>query len=293
MGGFILLISIYFITCIIGLYKNKDEAEENIFLKLIGYFMIGAFVIPIKKIILPIGFIIHLIVYKAEVNRDIKRKSALFGFILIIYITISPTMRQLPYEKSEEIPISSTMIQSLNLKDDLERVKAEFDIKDILKLDWFNVEYLNNGEIRKIRIALCGKKYGENVLYYISYDKDVNENNYLVRRSKYIFSEEYIESAVECDRVFETIHLIQTKKPLREFDDYEISVSNQDEYSYDEKTTTFLIDKDNNIRELTKDDIDVTGIEIIINGISYNGMSVNTYSPTQERVGRVKFIIEN
>ena len=80
---------------------------------------------------------------------------------------------------------------------------------------------------------------------------------------------------------------------MREFDDYEISVSNQDEYSYDEKTTTFLIDKDNNIRELTKDDIDVTGIEIIINGISYNGMSVNTYSPTQERVGRVKFIIEN
>ena len=65
-------------------YKCRETDEERLMLKLIGYCLLGALSIPIKKIIIPIGFVYHIFRFKAEENREIKRSAATMGLIIVV-----------------------------------------------------------------------------------------------------------------------------------------------------------------------------------------------------------------
>lgn len=77
-----LLVYGYIATVIFSNCRETDE--KNLKLKLIGYTLLGALSIPVKNIIIPIGFIFHILRFKADVNREIKNSSSIMGLVIIL-----------------------------------------------------------------------------------------------------------------------------------------------------------------------------------------------------------------
>ncbi|QNK57531.1 hypothetical protein [Paenibacillus sp. PAMC21692] len=76
----------WLIVLVIGiviLYNNREQEEELLALKLVGYYLLGTFFFSINGLVLPIGFVISLFMRPSQ-NRGVKRGSAIFGLVLMI-----------------------------------------------------------------------------------------------------------------------------------------------------------------------------------------------------------------
>jgi hypothetical protein len=74
------------IIVIVGLYilyKSREEEEDNLALKLIGYYILGIFYLNLNGLLIPLGFIISLFLKPTE-NRSTKRLAAIFGLIMML-----------------------------------------------------------------------------------------------------------------------------------------------------------------------------------------------------------------
>ena len=71
------------------LYNKKEEVEEYLGFKLVGFYMLGLFTFSFNfeyiKFVLPIGFIIYLLFIKNKERKNniIKKKATVFGFIIL------------------------------------------------------------------------------------------------------------------------------------------------------------------------------------------------------------------
>ncbi|PWW28775.1 hypothetical protein DFO73_10510 [Cytobacillus oceanisediminis] len=65
------------------LFRSRDEEEDLLFLKLIGYYILGSFTFNLNGLVLPVGFVISLFL-KPKLNKNVKRGSAIFGLIMMI-----------------------------------------------------------------------------------------------------------------------------------------------------------------------------------------------------------------
>lgn len=74
---------IVIIFVLILFYKNREEDEEYLGLKLVGYYFLGTFNLN-AGVVIPIGFIIWLLLFYPKTNRTIKRFSAIFGLLMML-----------------------------------------------------------------------------------------------------------------------------------------------------------------------------------------------------------------
>ncbi|KAF0820698.1 MULTISPECIES: hypothetical protein [unclassified Cytobacillus] len=65
------------------LFRSRNEEEEHLVLKLIGYYILGTFTFSFNGIILPVGFVISLFL-KPGKNRGVKRISSVFGLVIML-----------------------------------------------------------------------------------------------------------------------------------------------------------------------------------------------------------------
>ncbi|WP_366922664.1 hypothetical protein MFMK1_003139 [Metallumcola ferriviriculae] len=80
MGFFnTVVFSILIIAALVYIYQQRENEEEYLVLKLIGYYFLGSFRFNINQLYFPLGFIIFLIVFKPNVNRKIKHWAAYLG----------------------------------------------------------------------------------------------------------------------------------------------------------------------------------------------------------------------
>ena len=65
------------------LFRSRNEEEELLVLKLIGYYLLGTFTFSFNGIVLPVGFFISLFLKPGQ-NRSVKRGSAIFGLVIMV-----------------------------------------------------------------------------------------------------------------------------------------------------------------------------------------------------------------
>jgi hypothetical protein len=71
----------------IGLQFAEDRSEEMLFLKLLGYALLGAFTFRINSLPLPVGYVIALLISaNVTVNRKSRRMTATIAFVLFLLI---------------------------------------------------------------------------------------------------------------------------------------------------------------------------------------------------------------
>jgi len=81
-----MLFFFWLIVLVIGLvllYKGREQEEELLALKLVGYYFLGTFYLSLGGLVLPIGFVISLFM-KPSQNRSVKRGAAIFGLVLML-----------------------------------------------------------------------------------------------------------------------------------------------------------------------------------------------------------------
>jgi len=70
---------------IIVLYRSRDADEPWLALKLIGYYVLGAFYIRLNALALPVGFVVGMLLLLApKTNRGAKRGAVVLGLALML-----------------------------------------------------------------------------------------------------------------------------------------------------------------------------------------------------------------
>lgn len=175
------------IVGLIYIYSKREEDENNLGWKIIGFYLLGAFSVNFNtesiQMILPAGFTFYYFFMKNKprLNEKTKKIAAIFG-VIMLYVGV---LSNIIYEKIEYR--DHTIITS---NDSIEYIKKDWDtIKDKLDITYseiqdFNLLYKKDGRIEHLYYSVLddNKKYHVSLYpkdekYYISIDKRVNEDN--------------------------------------------------------------------------------------------------------------------
>lgn len=173
---------------LVHLYYKKEEYEKYVGLKLIGFFLLGAFrlefVFNWYPIIIPIGFLLFWFILKNKdrKNNIIKKKAAILG-VAILYSTL---LSNVIYDgvKYRDITFDIKNISMDTLKNDYDTIRDE------LRLSWgteildFQLNY-DNKKITLLQIYIEDKENNKRV------DISIYNGDYLVRQSKIYENEDY------------------------------------------------------------------------------------------------------
>ncbi len=177
------------VAYLIYLYMKKGEVENYLGLKLIGFYLLGAFTFDFNfdnfSLVIPIGFIVYLLFMKNKdrVNATIKKKASILGLIIVCFGVLNSMIYNSVEYRGRDITIKNISIKTL--RNDYDIIKKELDINDIASVESLNLEYNEKNEIRKLSYTI---KDLNNKTYFIS----TNGNGYSINISKTYESEDEI-----------------------------------------------------------------------------------------------------
>lgn len=242
------ILSLATLILIIGylryLYNKKEEVEEYLGFKLVGFHMLGLFTFSFNfkyiKFVLPIGFIIYLLFMKNKERKNniIKKKATVFGFIILCLGGINSIIYNKVEYRDRIIPMESIAINSL--KGNYEILKKELDIDNQAFIEKFELDY-NKNEIKMLSYTV--KDINNNKYYYISN----NTKSYNVYISKiYDYNEDDMlvfnpmEYNIDIEKFLDIINNVKFKE--NKDADYYIILYRNDLMSYEEIGNLYTID---------------------------------------------------
>ncbi|MBM7602652.1 hypothetical protein JOC75_000622 [Metabacillus crassostreae] len=205
-----IIYTVLLIVSFILLVRRKAETEAYFSLKIVGYFILGSFAINLNQFTLPLGFILYLLFFRPKLNVDVKQMAAVFGvaaFILVHWI--------LPFAinewQSRPIMIERELdsVYTLNFQDEYDQIKEKLKIvHNHLRLDDFEVNYGQNGQITDLRWQLLEQNGNNYTLYQIRYDTE--NNRYELRRSQLDSWLQY-DRLIAADYFFDNLTILDIK----------------------------------------------------------------------------------
>ena len=173
------------IVAIIGLvkiHKCKEEHEEYLVLKIIGFYILGSFsfnfnITEFMYIFVPIGFFVYYIFmeHKERKNKVLKNKCAKWGLIVLTISFVSNNLNGIMnHFEYRDININSTgNIKDLSLE--WKTIKSKCNIDDNVPLDGARIIYNKDGKIEDLTYFLID--YNKNKSYQVNFE---NENYHIV-----------------------------------------------------------------------------------------------------------------
>lgn len=163
---------IFVILYLVYLYVKKCEEKENYLeVKLIGFYLLGAFTFNFNdfSFIIPVGFAIYLIFMsrKQRTNNIIKKKACIMGLIIVCFGWVNTMIYNAVEYRDREITIKNLSVKSL--RNDYEMIKKELGIDDTVSVESLDLEYKENNKIRSLSYTIQDLN---NKTYYITTDKD-------------------------------------------------------------------------------------------------------------------------
>ena len=173
------------IVAIIGLvkiHKCKEEDEEYLVLKMIGFYLLGSFsfnfnITEFMYIFVPIGFFVYYIFmeHKERKNKVLKNKCAKWGLIILTISFVSNNLNGIMnHFEYRDININATgNIKDLTLE--WKTIKSKCNIDDNVPLDGARIIYNKDGKIEDLTYFLID--YNKNKSYQVNFE---NENYHIV-----------------------------------------------------------------------------------------------------------------
>ena len=173
------------IVAIIGLvkiHKCKEEDEEYLVLKIIGFYLLGSFsfnfnITEFTYIFVPIGFFVYYLFmeHKERKNKVLKNKCAKWGLIVLTISFVSNNLNGIMnHFEYRDININSTgNIKDLSLE--WKTIKSKCNIDDNVPLDGARIIYNKDGKIEDLTYFLID--YNKNKSYQVNFE---NENYHIV-----------------------------------------------------------------------------------------------------------------
>ncbi|QNO14262.1 hypothetical protein HYG86_05485 [Alkalicella caledoniensis] len=203
------VIRLLIIICGLVYIYNQCEKEDNVVLKLIGYFLLGSFLFRFNGIPIPVGMIVFFILAEPTVNKEAKTRAAYLGVVILLIGIISPMISNYIFERPVKVDASSSNLYMLNFKEDWGAIKEKIESQSIKKIRNFRVSYEKDGEIREFHYEIIGYSGNEMILYKVKMllDKQI----YLINAKKMSLQDQY-ERLVSVDKFFEVLEEINPKE---------------------------------------------------------------------------------
>lgn len=177
-----ILIMIVAIIGLVKIHKCKEEDEEYLVLKMIGFYLLGSFsfnfnITEFTYIFVPIGFFVYYLFmeHKERKNKVLKNKCAKWGLIVLTISFVSNNLNGIMnHFEYRDININSTgNIKDLSLE--WKTIKSKCNIDDNVPLDGARIIYNKDGKIEDLTYFLID--YNKNKSYQVNFE---NENYHIV-----------------------------------------------------------------------------------------------------------------
>ena len=189
-----ILIMIVVIIGLVKIHKCKEEDEEYLVLKMIGFYLLGSFsfnfnITEFTYIFVPIGFFVYYLFmeHKERKNKVLKNKCAKWGLIILTISFVSNNLNGIMnHFEYRDININSTgNIKDLTLE--WKTIKSKCNIDDNVPLDGARIIYNKDGKIEDLTYFLID--YNKNKSYQVNFE---NENYHIVvNKYDYNFNSHY------------------------------------------------------------------------------------------------------
>ena len=235
---------IFAILYLIYLYNKKEEIENYLGLKLIGFYLLGAFTFNFNfesfTAIIPIGIIIYLAFMKNKerVNCVIKKKASIMGLIILCVGGINSIIYNNIEYRERNIPIKNISIKSL--RSDYEVIKKELSIDDLASVESLDLEYNENNKIRRLSYTI---KDQNNKTYFIS----TNGKSYSINTSKTYESEDetfMFSSMGYYNMDIETLLDVMSNTKFKKYENtfYYTAIYKNEENYYENDKNLYIVD---------------------------------------------------
>ena len=235
---------IFALLYLIYLYNKKEEIENYLGLKLIGFYLLGAFTFNFKfesfTAIIPIGIIIYLAFMKNKerVNCVIKKKASIMGLIILCVGVLNSIIYNNVEYRDRNIPIKNISIKSL--RSDYEVIKKELSIDDLASVESLDLEYNENNKIRRLSYTI---KDQNNKTYFIS----TNGKSYSINTSKTYESEDetfMFSSMGYYNMDIETLLDVMSNTKFKKYENtfYYTAIYKNEENYYENDKNLYIVD---------------------------------------------------
>ncbi|OEF96132.1 hypothetical protein [Desulfuribacillus alkaliarsenatis] len=269
------------ITGLSYIYLKSEKDESNIILKLIGYSLLGAFSFIFNGLPIPLGFLIFLLFLKPKVDRVAKTRAVYLGLLVFLIGIISPLISNYYSERPVEVVTSSSNIYMLDIKEDWKNIKKEIGYPRDWKIDYFRVNYNEDGEIRDFRYDLIGHLENNTILYRVEFFPDKKVYSITARNV-----EQWLQYGrlVLADRFFEVLEEINLKEIVKQQEELEWYVlESRGEYiTSAEKDVAHFQFGDDEIIQIDNSDLPISGFYISLYGMNKTSKT----SAHQSYIGR-------
>ncbi|WP_195939651.1 hypothetical protein [Romboutsia sp. 1001713B170131_170501_G6] len=230
------------VAYLIHIYYKKEENEKYLALKLVGFFILGAFRLEFAfnwyPIIIPAGFLLYwfLLKNKERPNSIIKKKATILG-VSILYLTI---LSNIIYDVADyrDMKFDIKNISMDTLKEDYETIKNELGLSWETKIINFEVKYDNNKKIKLLDM------YIEDIEKNKFVSIGIYNGDYSVKQSKINNKDQILEHEFNTttEELLEIIDNIELKK-YDKADIYTIKYEN--DLSYIENKKAYIVNLPN------------------------------------------------
>lgn len=264
------------LVALILIYRRGQEDEHYLFLKLLGYYLLGSSRVNIQNFVLPAGFIIFLAFFRPQNNKTAKGLAAYLGLAAFLVAVIFPQITQSPFFPGNKVPVSSMNIHSGTIPNDWSRISQTKDLPADSKIENFEVDYNYDGLIREARYEITGHKAGGLKHYWIQL---------IPAQKRYLITASDVDQWLQFDRladarkffdVFSKLNL-REMKPAQKYEWYVLRFDGS-KVTYDIKANKKFIIRDNQFVEITNAQLPVKGYYVSSYGILKVGDSVSGQS---------------
>jgi hypothetical protein len=187
-GALDIIILVIIIGMLIYITNKKEEIENNLGLKVIGFYLLGVFSINLKikdfSIVIPIGFLIYYVCIKNKprLNPNTKKKAALFGLIILYLGWINSGIYNFIEYRDRSTKTDNKNIEYI--KKDWKLIKKEMEMDSPI-VGEFRLDYEKNKNIEFLKF----KVIENDKIYNIYYDNGIYEIDVNKIDDSYIYTE--------------------------------------------------------------------------------------------------------
>jgi hypothetical protein len=256
------ILTLVVIIFLILIYRRSDKNEEFLFLKLIGYYFLGAFRFNFNEFAVPLGFIVYLIAFRPKINIQYKKVAAVIGLVVFAVGVALPKYNDYLFTKPIKVSADSVNLFDNSLNQDWESIKEKLKVNDI-RMNDFQVEFEKDGKVKSLRYQLIGNKDGLFVYYDIDFVP--YKEAYVIRPGK---TNQWIQypRLISADHFFSIWRNINAREivPQTEYPFYVAQIKGSIS-NYDSKNTqNLLLLSKQGVKGLGQEDLPMTGLNMTV-----------------------------
>ncbi|MGF2616415.1 hypothetical protein FZC84_01340 [Rossellomorea vietnamensis] len=168
---------IIFILTTIGvlvLFKKSKDDEPLLLLKLFGFTFIGAFMLDLESVKLPLGFAVFLLFFRnPKLNAETKHIAASVGLGIFMLNLFIPQAEAMVYERTHHVDLQNTNFYEGSLVEELVHLKDYFNMdRKSTELRGLDMVIHEDGTYKFLSFGLVEQTHDGTVNYIIDLSDD-------------------------------------------------------------------------------------------------------------------------